>query len=279
MYKYNYIITKIYNNFTIKEFLESFKLSESRINRIINEKKYLVNDFVTDVLHTNDILSIDGDIFNESLLTPFDLDIDILYEDENLLVVDKPNNLIIHSDAEIITLDNAIAHYLLKNGYQPVARHVYRLDKDTTGCMIYAKDPLTLALLSNEVENKTLEKTYTAIVKGYLDKDGTIDQPIGKHRHENNRMVISKSGKKSVTHYHVLFNNENKTLIDLNLETGRTHQIRLHLSSIGHPVCGDKIYGTAKKNEDMKLQCSSVSFKHPITKKCLTVTVRHKLSL
>lgn len=279
MEKYNYIIPKNYNNFKIKDFLKSFYISESKINRIINEKKYSVNDFVTDVLHTNDILSIDGSVFNETQIETIDMSLDILYEDESLLVINKPKNIIIHSAEIKNTLDKAVAGYLLENGYLPVARHIFRLDKDTQGCMIYAKDPLSLSFLSYECENKIMKKTYTTVVHGIIDVDGRIDKPIGKHRHENNRMVISKTGKRSITNYSVLESKNNKTLLDLNLETGRTHQIRVHMSSIGHFVVGDSIYGNAKKDEEMKLQCSAVTFTHPITKKCLTVKVRHKFTL
>lgn len=279
MIKYNYVIPKNYNNYNIRDFLSSFKISESKINRIVNEKKYLVNDFWTDVLHTNDILTIDGDVFNEKQITPIVGALDILYEDENVLVVNKPANIIIHADDEAATLDKMVAGYLKNNGYLATPRHIYRLDKDTQGCMLYAKDPLSLSFLSYECENKSMNKTYTAIVEGKIESDGCIDQPIGKHRHENNKMVISKTGKKAITNYKVLGNNHLKTLVDLFLETGRTHQIRVHMSSIGHPIVGDKIYGCTKKGDEMKLQCSSVSFTHPITKKCLTIKVRHKFTL
>lgn len=277
---YKYIIDKSFDGYSVKEFLAFFKLSSKKINWIVNEKKYLVNGLTLKTLKTNDVLLIPKEVFNEKTIEPIYKNIDVLYEDDYLLIVDKPRGIIIHSDTNLQTaLDNIVAGYLLKKGYDPIARHAYRLDKDTTGCMVYAKDPLTLAYLSNAVESKEMFKTYRTIVNGTLDeKEGILDFPIGTDRHVNGKMVVSKKGKASITNYQVIKESDNKSLLEVFLKTGRTHQIRLHMSYIGHPVIGDSLYGK-KQNVDLCLQATSVSFLNPYNKKRLTVEVSHKLSL
>lgn len=277
---YKYIIDKSFDGYSVKEFLTFFKLSSKKINWIVNEKKYLVNGLTLKTLKTNDVLLIPKEVFNEKTIEPIYKNIDVLYEDDYLLIVDKPRGIIIHSDTNLqIALDNIVAGYLLKKGYDPIARHAYRLDKDTTGCMVYAKDPLTLAYLSNAVESKEMFKTYRTIVNGTLDvKEGILDFPIGTDRHVNGKMVVSKKGKASITNYQVIKETDNKSLLEVFLKTGRTHQIRLHMSHIGHPVIGDSLYGK-KQNVDLCLQATAVSFLNPYNKKRLTVEVSHKLSL
>lgn len=277
---YKYIIDKSFDGYSVKEFLAFFKLSNKKINWIVNEKKYLVNGLTLKTLKTNDVLLIPKEVFNEKTIEPIYKNIDVLYEDDYLLIVDKPRGIIIHSDTNLQTaLDNIVAGYLLKKGYDPIARHTYRLDKDTTGCMVYAKDPLTLAYLSNAVESKEMFKIYRTIVNGTLDeKEGILDFPIGSDRHVNGKMVVSKKGKAAITNYKVIKETDNKSLLEVFLKTGRTHQIRLHMSHIGHPVIGDSLYGK-KQNVDLCLQATSVSFLNPYNKKRLTVEVSHKLSL
>ena len=277
---YKYIIDKSFDGYSVKEFLAFFKLSSKKINWIVNEKKNLVNGLTLKTLKTNDVLLITKEVFNEKTIEPIYKNIDVLYEDDYLLIVDKPRGIIIHSDTNLQTaLDNIVAGYLLKKGYDPIARHTYRLDKDTTGCMVYAKDPLTLAYLSNAVESKEMFKIYRTIVNGTLDeKEGILDFPIGTDRHVNGKMVVSKKGKASITNYQVIKESDNKSLLEVFLKTGRTHQIRLHMSHIGHPVIGDSLYGK-KQNVDLCLQATSVSFLNPYNKKRLTVEVSHKLSL
>ena len=277
---YKYIIDKSFDGYSVKEFLAFFKLSAKKINWIVNEKKYLVNGMTPKCLKTNDVLLIEKEVFNEKNIEPVFENIDVLYEDDYLLIVDKPRGIIIHSDTNLqITLDKIVAGYLLKNGYDPIARHTYRLDKDTTGCMVYAKDPLTLAYLSNAVETKEMYKIYRTIVNGILEKkEGVLDFPIGSDRHVNGKMVVSKNGKPSITNYQVIKESDNKSLLEIVLETGRTHQIRLHMAHVGHPVIGDSLYGK-KQNVDLCLQATSVVFLNPYKKKRLTVEVSHKLSL
>jgi len=276
---FSYYVVKYFDGMSVRQYLEWHKLSSKKVNTIVNEKKYLINESNTNnIIHEGDTLTI-FDIFSENEVSPIFQDIDVLYLDEHILIVEKSDNLIIHSDnPNDITLDRIVSGIMVKNGLKPIPRHIYRLDRDTTGIMVYALDPLTFAKMNNDVENKTCKKTYYAITSSNIPDSGTIDKPIGKDRHINSKMVISKNGKESITNYKVIGKNEKFALLKVNLETGRTHQIRLHLSSIGFPIVGDSLYGS-KINKKMQLQATSIRFNHPIKKIDLTFTVKSKLSL
>lgn len=270
---YQYIINQKFNNTSVREFLEYFKVSQKKINWIINDKKYSVNGTHKEILETNDILLFNDECFMERSIEPVYRDLEVLYQDEHVLIVNKPNNLIIHGENDL-TLDKIVAGYLMNNGYDPIPRHLYRLDKDTTGCMLYALDPLTLSKLSNDLENKKLTKTYLALVSGQMnDKNGIINSKIASDRHVNGKMVVSKNGKMAITNYDVLKCDGKKSLLRVKIETGRTHQIRVHLSSIGHPIVGDELYGKANSSK-LQLQAETVTFFHPFMKKSLTIKVR-----
>lgn len=268
-----YIINSNFDGMSIREFLEYFKISQKKVNWIVNDKKYLVNNEVKQILTTGDILVFNEECFIEKFVEPIYRELSVLYQDEYILIVDKPKNLIIHGDNNL-TLDRIVAGYLANNGLDPVPRHLYRLDKDTSGCMLYALDPLTLSKLSYDLENKKLTKTYLALVSGQIDKkNGIIDYKISSDRHTNGKMAISKNGKNAYTTYDVLKTNKTRSLLRVKIETGRTHQIRLHLSSIGYPIIGDELYGT-KSQIPLQLQAETVTFFHPFMKKSLTIKVR-----
>ena len=273
-----YVISEKFNKMSVRDFLEYFKISQKKINWIINDKLYLVNGAYSETLNTNDVLTFHDECFKESLVEPIYRNIEVLYQDEHILVVDKPKNLIIHGEDDI-TLDKIVAGYLETMGLDPIPRHLYRLDKDTTGCMLYALNTLSLAKLSFDLENKKLTKTYLALVSGHFEnKNGIINSKIAKDRHNNNKMVISKSGKNAVTNYEVLKNDEKNSLLRVSIETGRTHQIRVHMSSIGHPIIGDELYGKPN-NLALQLQAETVTFFHPFMKKSLTIKVRLPIHL
>jgi len=173
-------------------------------------------------------------------------DLNILYEDEFTLVVNKPAGLEIYpsSKGQTGTLANHVAAYYESTGQACRVRHIHRLDKETTGPVIYAKNELAHYIYDRDMREKKIERIYLAVVEGILDKrKGTIDQPIGKDRHHSTRRRVSPTGERAVTHYEVLETYADHTLVRLRLETGRTHQIRVHMSAIGHPLAGDGMYG------------------------------------
>ena len=273
-----YVINQNFDNWQVREFLEYFKVSQKKINWIINDKKYRVNGEIKDVLNTGDLLTFNDECFMENQVEPLFRELDVLFQDQYVLVVNKPKNLIIHND-DGETLDRIVAGYLVNNGMEPIPRHLYRLDKDTSGCMLYALDPLTLSKLSHDLENKKLTKTYLALVSGQMNnKNGIIDYKIASDRHVNGKMIVSKNGKSAFTSYEVLKSNIKQSLLRVKIETGRTHQIRVHLSSIGYPIIGDEIYGK-KSSTPLQLQAETVTFYHPFMKKSLTIKVRLPIQL
>lgn len=206
-----------------------------------------------------------------------EIELDIVYEDEHLLVVNKPQNMVVHPAAGNYegTLVNALMHHCGESlsGINGVIRPgiVHRIDKDTSGLLLVAKDDATHIGLSEQIKEHSLTRKYIAIVHGNFKNDkGTVDAPIGRHPTDRKRMCITqKNSKNAVTHYRVLQRFMEYTLVECKLETGRTHQIRVHMASLGHPVMGDKTYGVKKEKYNLSgqlLHAKIVGFVHPVTK-------------
>ena len=206
-----------------------------------------------------------------------DIKLDIVYEDKHMLVVNKPQNMVVHPAAGNYegTLVNALMNHCgdSLSGINGVIRPgiVHRIDKDTSGLLLVAKDDETHLGLSEQIKEHSLTRKYVAIVHGNFKNDeGTVDAPIGRHPTDRKRMCITeKNSKNAVTHYKVLKRFSEYTLVECKLETGRTHQIRVHMASIGHPVMGDKTYGVKKEKYNLSgqlLHARIVGFIHPITK-------------
>ena len=270
-------IKKEYDGYLFSDFLSSFSLANDKIKYLLNNKCCYINGQVANAeskLKTDDSICIDTNHYDDNDIIPEERDLNILYEDEYLLIVSKPAKCIIYSDdsKKTKTMANYISNYYLKNDLSYKVRHVHRLDFDTTGCLIYAKDIITHSALSAMVEHKTLTRKYLAIVEGvFPKKKGKVDSSIGKDRHINSKMIVSKTGKRALTNYQVLDEKNNKSLVELKLETGRTHQIRVHMAYIKHPLVGDKLYGSNISFERVLLHSSCVEFIHPITKELLIV--------
>lgn len=208
----------------------------------------------------------------QPLYAPFS----IVYEDADILVVNKPANMPIHPSINHYehTLANAVCYYYENQGIPYTFRCANRLDKDTTGLTIIAKHMLSSAILSQDVANRAVHRKYLAIVKGETNNFGTIDAPIGrKNASAILRVIDYTHGEKAITHYEKVASKKGYTLLSLQLETGRTHQIRVHMASIGHPLIGDYLYHEASTELPRQaLHSYCLEFYHPITKNLLHFT-------
>jgi len=182
-----------------------------------------------------------------------DIPLEIIYEDDDILVINKPKGMVVHPGAG--NHDNTLVNAILSickdslSGINGEIRPgiVHRLDKDTSGVLIVAKNDLSHINLSNQIKNREVKKTYIALVRGITkENNATIDMPIGRSKKNRQKMAIDKEGRNAVTHFKVLKRYEKYTLLEVDIETGRTHQIRVHLSHIGYPVIGDEVYSNGK---------------------------------
>ena len=259
-------------------------LSRTSIQKLIKEKLVFVNG---KNIKPNVILEIGDEIRvfipdkKEITLVAEDIALDIVYEDDYIIIINKPRNMVVHPAAgnEAHTLVNALLNHCklsMINSERPGI--VHRLDKDTTGLIVCAKDDETHLKLVEMFSNREITKKYLAICNGSFSKEnGFIDKPIGRDEKDRKKMSVkSKSGKEALTEYNVLTSNLKYSLVDVTLHTGRTHQIRVHFSSLNHPIVGDETYGN--KNEKIKatgqmLHSYYLEFLHPITEENLSFTV------
>jgi 23S rRNA pseudouridine1911/1915/1917 synthase len=198
---------------------------------------------------------------------PEAIDLVIVHEDEHLLVVDKPAGLVVHPGSGNWegTLLNALLHHAPAVRDLPRAGIVHRLDKDTSGLLVVARtEPAQIALV-RQLQARTVKRTYLAVARGRVERDGTVEAPIGRHPVQRTRMAVVASGKPAVTHYRVIERFAAHTLLECRLETGRTHQIRVHLASIGHPIEGDPVYAGRgpRAFERQALHAWKLGFDHP----------------
>ncbi|MGG1632286.1 RluA family pseudouridine synthase [Rossellomorea sp. NRS-1567] len=194
-------------------------------------------------------------------------EIDVLFEDDHLIVINKPAGIDTHPNhQETDSLANLVAFHYQARGESCRVLHIHRLDHDTSGAIIFAKHPLSKAILDRLLTERQIKRTYRALVHGRLkQKKGTISEPIGRDRHHNTRRRVSPSGQDAVTHYKVLEYKNPYTLVEVQLDTGRTHQIRVHMSHIGHPLVGDILYGGKPIFKRQALHAARISFPHPLT--------------
>lgn len=259
----------------INDYLKQLLFSKKDIHLLKMEKRIKVNNnlVLSDIfLNENDILEIDIIKDEEIDKTPLVQDLKILYEDDFVLVVDKPIGIIIHDDGnkDTITLDNLIAGYYHSTNQKHRILHVHRLDKETSGCILYCKQSYLISYFDYCIANNLIERDYLALVTGIINKEMIINKKIGKDRHFNNKYRVSNSGKLATTFIKPIQQQKDTTLIKCRLKTGRTHQIRVHLQAIGHPIIGDTIY-CGKKHDRLMLHAYKLSFIHPITNKQITV--------
>ena len=201
--------------------------------------------------------------------------VEILYEDGYLIVLNKPSGLLVHPAGQTSrgTLSNYLAHYYLQQGVIYTVRPLHRLDRETSGCVVFAKDSNTQALLDNFLKEGSLKRTYQAVVNGIVDPPaGTINAPIGPHPTKPNRRSVNPKGDPAITHYKTLQTLSGASLLELTLATGRTHQIRVNLSYLQHPIIGDRMYGKGSALiSGQALHAFSLHFPHPVGQRKIAV--------
>ena len=212
----------------------------------------------------------------EAAFRPEAIELDVVHEDEDVLVVAKPAGLVVHpgSGNWAGTMLNALLHRVPALKSLPRAGIVHRLDKETSGLLVVAKNEAAMQDLVRQLQARTVKRTYLAIARGAVPAEGTVDAPIGRHPAQRTRMAVVRGGKPALTHYRVRERFPAHALLECDLETGRTHQIRVHLASIGHPLEGDPVYGGrgARRLPRQALHAWKLAFVHPRTGKMLHFT-------
>lgn len=257
-----------------KYLAEELDISRSTVKKMIDEGFVLVNGKEVKaslILSEADELFVKDGFIKEASFEAEDIPINIVYEDDDLLVINKKSGMVVHpgNGNTSGTLVNALMHYTKnlsnKEAFRPGI--VHRIDKDTSGLMLVAKNDKAHDILAEGFKNKTIKREYIALVCGVIQEDsGVIDAPIGRDAKDRKKMcVTSENSKKAVTHFKVLKRYEHYTLLRLILDTGRTHQIRVHMKYIGHPVYNDPVYGKAYNDFGQFLHSASIDFEQPTT--------------
>ena len=270
-----------YEELRLDQFLAEYfnEYSRSHFQKLIKEKNVLVNGVEEKASYK---VSVDDEITVKNIkpkeidIVPEDIPLDILYEDSDVLIVNKPKGMVVHPAPghQSGTLVNAIMFHCKDDlsGINGEIRPgiVHRIDRDTTGSLIICKNDYSHNFIAEQIKEHSANRIYRGIVVGNLTDDGLVDAPIGRDEKERKKMAINKvHGKEAVTHYRVLKNYDGYTYVEFKLETGRTHQIRVHMASIGHPLLGDEVYGKKSskfKLEGQTLHAMKIGFIHPTTK-------------
>lgn len=259
---------------------EKTEYSRTTVQRLIDENKIIINGKKIKASYKpqeGDKIEIQEEVPKEIELKSQDIPLEVLYEDTDIIVVNKPKGMVVHpaNGNPDGTLVNAIMS-ICKGSLSGIGGEirpgiVHRLDKNTSGAIIIAKNDKAHIALSEQLKNHEIKKTYIALVRGLVkENNATIDMPIARSKKDRKKMDVDKNGKQAITHFTVLKRFSDCTLLQINIETGRTHQIRVHLSHIGYPIIGDDVYSNGKNKWNIEGQClhaKSLDFKHPITGK------------
>lgn len=251
---------------SIEYLLEYFCLGKEKSKKI----RFVLNGSVVDkkkVLKLNDVLVLEYE--DEIDFLPENKKLDILYEDENLLIVNKPIGMLVHPDSKdkLGTLVNLVSNYYHRTNQNISVKYLHRIDMDTSGIVVFAKDILTASKIGKEIADHTFTRRYLCIASGKFDEDsGVYNYPIAENRYIANKKRVSPTGKEAITHFKVIKRLRKKmNLCLVELKTGRTHQIRVHFSHTGHPLVGDSLYnGNTNLIKRQALHSYEVDFIHPI---------------
>jgi len=264
-----------------KYLIDLLGISRSKIQKLIDSDNVFVNDKIIKnsyIVRVDDVIKVNEVEENTDIL-PEDIPLDIVYEDEYLLVVNKPSGMVVHPALGHYsgTLVNALMYHtnLSNNDIRPGI--VHRIDKDTSGLLLVAKNDDVHLFLSEELSKRKVNRKYIALVYGVIKNEtGTIDAPIGRDLFDRKKMSVTDiNSKEAVTHFKVLERFKDATLIECTLETGRTHQIRVHMNYIGFPIVNDPVYGRKKKINDFgqMLHAKTIGFTHPITNEYMEFSI------
>ena len=270
----NIKIESIYNK-TIQEFLDEF-IPSKKYQHLLIQNKWITMDG-NPVKREDEICGEYLNIIiypNNNVYKKIDYKIDIVYEDEICVVVNKPKGLLVHSDGnDEITLTDYVKSHYADEGYVDI-QPIHRLDKETTGLVLFSKSIIFQPLLDKLLSEKKIRRYYLAFVKGKIKigESFTIDKPIGKDRHNSNKRVVTKNGQAALTKAKCLGSKSNISILRCYLDTGRTHQIRVHLSYIGYPIINDDLYGVRDKALiRMGLIADELEFFHPLKEESINV--------
>lgn len=272
--EYKITIPQKFQNITINNLLEEKWLVPRKQRHFLRTKKNILvnnqNVNWNDKVMKGDVITIKFDLedFPQTKITYGQKEfVDILFEDEHIIIVNKPEGMKTHpNNPNEIALLNHVSAYLNHPAYV-----VHRLDKETSGAILFAKNQFILPILSQMLEKRQIHRTYQALSQGNFNKTSfTVNKPIGRDRHDKKKQIVSSSGKKAITNVKIIKNFSQVSLIECRLETGRTHQIRVHLAYESHPLIGDKVYGKLKANRLM-LHSKELSFTHPLTEQKIQI--------
>lgn len=276
----SYKVEQEHQGLTVEEYVKQvLQYSGRKIQKLTRQKGILLNRkpvFLQKKVKTGDVIQIRVLEDQTYGVLPQEGAVDILFEDPQVIVLNKPPRMLVHPAGQTLqgTLANCLAYYFQQKGEILTIRPLHRLDRDTSGCIAFAKDAQTQFVLEQQIQLGSFKRSYYAVVQGMLEPaDGTIDLPLAVHPRLPNRRVVSDQGERAVTHYKTIRGFAEMSLLELRLETGRTHQIRVHLAYLGYPVIGDTMYGkrSALINRQA-LHAESMIFDHPINGMPINVT-------